>query len=53
MAQAPNIMLYVSLSLEYLKYSEAQYFADQSGVFEITTAKDPTHGNVMAQVCVF
>lgn len=34
----------------YKQYSEANYFADQSGVFEIAPSKDPTHGNAMIQV---
>jgi galactosylceramidase len=34
----------------YPDYGEAQYFADQSGVFEIRSATDPTHGKVMTQV---
>ena len=37
-------------SSAYPEYSEAQYFADQTGVFEITKAQDPSHGNVMRQV---
>ena len=34
----------------YPENSEAQYFADQTGVFEIVQAKDITHGKVMKQV---
>ena len=34
----------------YPLYSEAKYFADQSGVFEIAKAEDASHGNVMRQV---
>ena len=36
--------------LVYPENSEAQYFADQTGVFEIVQAKDITHGKVMKQV---
>ncbi|CAI8035626.1 Galactocerebrosidase, partial [Geodia barretti] len=35
---------------DYPDYSEAQFFADQTGVFEITNASDPSHGKVMRQV---
>ena len=30
--------------------SEAQYFADQTGVYEIVQAKDTSRGKVMRQV---
>ena len=36
--------------LVYPENGEAQYFADQTGVFEIVQAKDITHGKVMKQV---
>ena len=36
-----------------LENSEAQYFADQTGVFEIVQAKDITHGKVMKQVYTY
>ena len=35
---------------EYEVSSEAQYFADQTGVFEIQKASDEKHGNIMKQV---
>ena len=41
---------FVFLVLVYPENSEAQYFADQTGVFEIVQAKDITHGKVMKQV---
>ena len=39
--------------LVYPENSEAQYFADQTGVFEIVQAKDITHGKVMKQVYTY
>ena len=42
--------LWIYYFVGYPKFSEASYFADQSGVFEVATAKDPRHGNVMQQV---
>ena len=49
-----HIVLYVYtlffVVLVYPENSEAQYFADQTGVFEIVQAKDITHGKVMKQV---
>ena len=41
---------FVFFVLVYPENSEAQYFADQTGVFEIVQAKDITHGKVMKQV---
>ena len=41
---------YMYYFVGYPQFSEASYFADQSGVFEVATAKDPRHGNVMQQV---
>ena len=41
------------LCLVYPENSEAQYFADQTGVFEIVQAKDITHGKVMKQVYTY
>ena len=42
--------IYIFFVLVYPENSEAQYFADQTGVFEIVQAKDITHGKVMKQV---
>ncbi len=39
------------LSAGYDVDSEARYFADQSGVFEIVDTKG-SHGKAMRQVCV-
>ena len=41
---------FVFFVLVYPENGEAQYFADQTGVFEIVQAKDITHGKVMKQV---
>jgi hypothetical protein len=34
----------------YKEYSEAKYFADQAGVYEISKSKIPSLGMVMKQV---
>ena len=47
--RVPYLETYIFL-VGYKQYSEAKYFADQSGVFEIAPSKDPTHGNAMIQV---
>ena len=45
-------MLYSQWYVAYKVNSEASYFADQTGVYEIAVASDTSHGNVMRQVCV-
>ena len=47
------LMIYHALFItftEYTVFSEARYFSDQTGVFEIQKAADEKHGNVMKQV---
>jgi galactosylceramidase len=47
---APFPVPYLDSFDGYPDNGEAEYFADQSGVFEIFPISDPAHGKVMAQV---
>jgi galactosylceramidase len=46
----PFPLPYVDTFDNYPEFSEARFFADQTGVFEITDAHDTSHGRVMRQV---
>ena len=46
-------MLYRVFLAGYPLFSEAKYFADQAGVFEIISTSDPQHKQALRQVEIF
>lgn len=45
-----NKLSWVDSITDYAEFSEADYFADQAGVYEIRTSKNRSLGKVMMQV---
>ena len=45
-----TLMMIIFVLVDYDEFSEARYFADQSGVFEIAVPSDENGNKVMQQV---